>query len=448
MSEDEKIEKRVIHKLHRRLVPLLMLCYCIAYLDRVNVGFAALTMNKDLGFSSTVFGMGAGIFFFGYVLFEVPSNLMLVRFGTRITLARIMVLWGLIAAAMAFIPGETTFYIARFVLGAAEAGFFPGVLFYLSLWFPSAHRGRIVSLFMTAIPISVVIGSPISGLLLASDGVMGLHGWQWLFIIEGLPAAVLGLVVLRVLVDGPAEAPWLLPEERDWLVRRLAGEAAQHANLRQSNLLLVLLDRRVLIFACAYFGLITCTVGISFWLPQIIKELGLSNITTGLVSAVPSIGAIAGMLLLGRMSDRRQERRLHCSSGFLLGAIGLVAAAWTHSPVVQVAAFTLAAFGLQGGQPIFWTMPSAALSGSAAAASLAFINSIGSIAGFIGPTMIGIIRDVSGGFSIGIIAIAAFVLVAALLVFVVGRNLDDRAAEPDAAEGEPRAGPVVSHLHR
>jgi ACS family tartrate transporter-like MFS transporter len=238
-----------------------------------------------------------------------------------------------------------------------------------------------------------------------------------------------------------------LPEERDWLVRRLAGEAAQHANLRQSNILLVLLDRRVLIFACAYFGLISCTVGISFWLPQIIKELGLSNTTTVLVSAIPSTGAIVGMLLLGRMSDKRQERRLHCSAGFLLGAIGLVAAASTHSPVLQVAAFTLAAFGLQGGQPIFWTMPSAALSGSAAAAGLAFINSIGSIAGFVGPTMIGVIRDLSGGFSIGMIAIAAFAVVSALLVFVVGRNLDDRAANPDAA-GETRAGPIVSHLYR
>ncbi len=431
MTDAHSLERRVIAKLYRRVIPLLMICYAVAYLDRVNIGFAALTMNQDLGFTATVFGAGAGIFFFGYVLFEVPSNLLLASFGARRCIARIMIGWGLVAAGTAFVAGPTSFYIVRFVLGAAEAGFFPGVLFYLTLWFPNAYRGRIMGLFMTSIPLSVIFGAPISGLLLGLDGLAGLHGWQWLFIIEGLPAVVLGVVVVFFLVDEPVAARWLNETERSWLTNQLLSERAATEAVGQMSVGRVLVNPRVLILALVYFGLITCTVGISFWLPQIVKGMGLGNAATGFVTAIPSIAGMIGMLTIGRRSDRTGERRYHCAFGLAFGAAGLVASTMVSDPVSRIAAFSVAAYGLQGGQPVFWAIPSALLAGPAAAAGLALINSIGSLAGFSGPFLIGRIRDVTGSFSLGMMTLALFASMSAVIVVFMGAGT--RAARPSYA---------------
>lgn len=422
-TDVDPLEGRVVGKLHRRLIPFLMLCYCAAYIDRVNVGFAALTMNHDLGFTSTIFGVGAGIFFFGYFLFEIPSNLALARFGARRCIARIMIGWGIVAAGTAFVTGPNSFYAVRFVLGAAEAGFFPGLLFYLTLWFPSAYRGRIIGWFMTSIPISVMIGAPVSGLLLKLDGALGLHGWQWLYLIEGLPAIILGAIVPFVLVDAPGEARWLDQAERDWLTSRLQGEKRSVESVRRFSIGAALTSPRVLLLSLVYFGLITCTVGISFWLPQIVKGMGLSNVATGFVTAVPSVAGMVGMLTIGRRSDRVGERRFHCAFGFAVGAVGLVASTLVTDPVWRIAAFSLAAYGLQGGQPVFWAIPASLLTGPAAAAGLAFINSLGGLAGFSGPTLIGMIKDATGSYSMGMVMLAGFALMsAAVVVSAAGRR--------------------------
>lgn len=414
-------EARAVAKAFRRLVPFLMLCYCMAYVDRVNVGFAAITMNGDLGVSPAVFGAGAGIFFLGYFLFEVPSNLALARFGAQRSVSRIMVGWGIVAAGTAFAAGPVSFYVLRFILGAAEAGFFPGVLFFLTLWFPAAHRGRIVEWFMASIPLSAIIGGPVSGALLELDGFLGLHGWQWLFIIEGLPAAALGAAVFWFLTDRPEEAAWLTPGERTRLADRLRTEQAEIRTRRHGSVLAAVVQPRIPALSLAYFGLVCCTNGVGFWLPQIVKSTGLSNVATGFVSAVPAVAGMAGMLTLGRHSDRVGERRFHCGFGFALGALGLVGSALADDPVWRIAAFSLALFGLQGSQPIFWTIPAASLTGAAAAAGLALINSIGGLAGFFGPAVIGFIKQNTGSYGLGMAVLSCFGLVAALLVVLAGR---------------------------
>lgn len=432
MAEPDAIEVATMRKVSRRIVPFLMLCYGAAYVDRVNVGFAGLTMNKDLGFTATVFGTGAGLFFLGYVLCEVPSNLLLYRFGARRSLARILIVWGLLATCSAFISGTRSFYAIRFLLGAAEAGFFPGALFYLTLWFPKAYRGRIMSMFMTAVPISVMIGAPLSSLLLKLEGLLGIRGWQWLFVIEGLPAMVMGVAVLFLLADRPAEARWLSAEEKRWLGERLALEQAGTAAPHSASPWRALASGSTLGFALAYFGLVTCTVGISFWLPQIVKSLGLDNLQTGMVTAIPSVAALVGMIVIGRSSDRRAERKWHCAAGFAFGAIGLALTVPGGGPVWQILAFSLAAFGLQGSQPIFWTIPSAFASGAAAAASLALINSVGSLAGFWGPWIIGVVKDATGSFSGGMLVLSASGFLAAILVIVLASGARRSGSPTDA----------------
>jgi len=428
VKKDDDLEAIILRKLSRRLIPFLMICYCAAYVDRVNVGFAGLMMNKDLGFTATVFGTGAGLFFVGYVLFEVPSNLGLYRFGARKSLARIMLCWGCLATCSAFVSGIHTFYAVRFLLGVAEAGFFPGVLFYLTLWFPKAYRGRIVSMFMTSIPISVVIGAPLSGGILRLEGWLGLHGWQWLFLIEGLPSVVLGCCVLIFLSDKPADARWLSAREKLWLEQRLSEDQLAPETHRKSSWFAALASKSTIGFALAYFGLITCTVGISFWLPQIVKSMGIDNFRTSLITAIPSVAALIGMILIGRSSDRRGERKWHCTAGFILGALGLAATTLSGSPVWQILAFSVAAFGLQGSQPIFWTLPSAILTGPAAAASFALINAIGSLAGFWGPWIIGVMKDRSGSFGSGMLVLSTFGFIAAVLVFITASSATSRAA--------------------
>ena len=415
-----QMETQVTKAVFKRLVPFLMFCYFIAYVDRVNVGFAALTMNRDLGFTATVFGTGAGIFFLGYFLFEVPSNLAVARFGATRWITRIMLSWGVVAVAMALVSGVKSFYVMRFILGAAEAGFFPGILFYVTLWFPRAYRGRIIGWFMAAIPISTIIGAPVSGLILGLDGALGLRGWQWLYLLEGVPAILLAAAVPYVLTDTPDRAAWLQPAERTWLTDCLARERREREAVERFSIGQALLDKRVLSLCLVYFGAIACTFGLGFWLPQIIKGMGLTNLQTGFATAVPYLFGMLGMLTLGRRSDRVGERRFHCAFGLVVGAIGLIASTLVSDPVLTLIAFSVAAFGFLGSQPVFWTIPAALLTGAAAAGGLALINAVGGLAGFFGPFVVGAIKDATGSYSWGMIVIAGCALVAAVIVVALG----------------------------
>jgi ACS family tartrate transporter-like MFS transporter len=428
MSE---VEKRTIGKVMARLVPFLIVCYFVAYLDRVNVSFAKLTMDKDLGLSETMFGFGSGIFFIAYFIFEVPSNLALEKFGARRWIARIMVTWGVLSGAMAFIPtisaytglsGEYTFYAVRVLLGAAEAGFFPGIIFFLTLWFPALYRGRIIGMFMAAIPMSSVLGSPVSGYLLGMDGVAGLAGWQWLYIIEAIPALLLAVAVLTYLTDRPAEATWLAADERSWLVGTLANERAHRERSHDLSVLQALLNPRVLALAFVYFGAVACNYGVGFFLPTIVKGFGLSNATTGWVNAIPYVVGTIGMVWYSRRSDEKVERKGHCAVALLIAAVGLIAATLTEDPLLKMCAFSFSAFGVFAVLPVFWTLPTAFLSGASAAAGIAAINSIGNLSGFAGPFAMGWIKDNYGSFNPGLLLIAGFVLAAMVVVLVLGHD--------------------------
>jgi ACS family tartrate transporter-like MFS transporter len=415
----DALERRTMAKVSRRLIPFVIVCYFIAYLDRVNLSFAALEMNKDLGFSSTVYGLGAGMFFISYFLLETPSNLILVRMGARRWIARIMLTWGILSGAMAFVGGETSFYVTRCLLGAAEAGFFPGILFYLTLYFPAAYRGRMVSLYMVAIPSSAVIGAPLSSLLLYMDGILGFRGWQWIFIFEALPAIIMSVAVLLYLTDDPAEAQWLDDDERAWLVDRQATERRQREAIHTMSLGQVLLNPRVLTLGLAGFGIGYSGYGIFYFLPQIVKAFGLTNMQTGLVSAIPFAVGAAGMIWYGKRSDRLMERRSHCSIAFMIVAIGMVIVALTPDPFVRLVGLSIASFGAFSVLPVFWAMPTAFLSGSAAAAGVAYINSIANISGFVGPFIMGFIKDMTGSFNGGLLVIAGISLIAGIATLCI-----------------------------
>jgi ACS family tartrate transporter-like MFS transporter len=427
----QELENRVIRKVSMRLIPFLIVCYFIAYLDRVNVGFAAITMNKSLGLTATMFGLGSGIFFIAYFLFEVPSNLFLARFGARKWIARIMVSWGLLSGLMAFIPAiatatgfgnEHTFYGIRVLLGLAEAGFFPGIIFYLTLWFPSAYRGRIIGAFMAAIPLSSAIGSPISGQILGMDGVAGLEGWQWLFIIEAVPALLLAAVTFFYLTDRPADATWLAPDERAWLDARLTAERRQREAAHRISVGQAMLNPRVLALSLVYFGAVACNYGVGFWLPQIIKAFGFSNAVTGWITAIPYAAGALCMVWYGRRSDAKAERKGHAAVALLIAALGIAASTLTKDPLLTVLAFTIGSCGVFAVLPVFWTLPTAVLSGTAAAAGIAVINSIGNLSGFAGPYAMGWVKDMTGSFTGGLLLIAGFAVIAMLIVLALGHD--------------------------
>src|SRR5271170_5281516 len=338
-----EIETRTMSKVAWRLVPFLMLCYFIAYLNRVNVGFAGASMSKDLALSAGAFGGAAGIFFIAYFFFEVPSNLALDRFGARLWIARIMLTWGLIAGAQAFVVGEWSLNIVRLLLGAAEAGFFPGVIFFLTLWFPAAYRARIVSCFMAAIPLSSAIGSPVSAALLGLHGTRGLAGWQWLFIIEAVPSILLAFVAYFYLTDRPRDATWLSASERDWLQGRLDAEDARRAHVSPHNILASLYDHRVLALALVYFGNVACLYGVTFWLPSIVKGFGVSIAATGWISAIPYTAGFFGMVWWGLRSDKHGERTYHLAGALLLAAVGIGGSAFLDDPVAKMMALTVGA---------------------------------------------------------------------------------------------------------
>jgi D-galactonate transporter len=434
------IEDRTIARASARLVPFLILCFFVAYLDRVNVGFAALTMNRDLGLSAAAYGFGAGVFFLTYSLFEVPSNLLLERLGARRWIARIMLTWGILSGATAFIQGETSFYAVRMLLGIAEAGFFPGIIFYLTLWFPAVYRARIIGAFLAAVPLATVIGAPVSGLLLGFDGVMGLRGWQWLFLLEAVPALILSVVVFFYLTDRPADATWLAPEERAWLVSRLRQEQQKRESVRTYNVVQALCNPKVLALSLVYFGAVANNYGLSFFLPQIVKAFGGSNAQAGLVTAIPYVAGAIGAVWWGRHSDATRERRFHLVAALLLGSIGIAVSTAIDDPVLKIAVLCAAGFGIFGSLPVFWTLPTAFLGGAAAAGGIALINSIGNLAGFVAPFVVGSIKDATGGFTGGLLCVSAASLVAAMIVLVLDH---DRSLEhaPDAflPEADPEA---------
>jgi D-galactonate transporter len=413
-------EEATYRKVAWRLLPILFLCYVLAYLDRVNVGFAKLQMQKDLGFSDTVYGIGAGIFFIGYFLFEVPSNLLLERVGARIWIARIMVLWGLVSAGTLFVRSETAFYVLRFVLGLAEAGFFPGVILYLTYWFTRAHRARVVAGFMTAITLSGVVGGPVSGWILSRfSGTAGLAGWQWLYLLEGLPSVLVGLVVLFRLDDRPSRAKWLSGEERALLLRRIEDEEKLKRDQGRGHHRLTDAFRSpgLWLLALVYFCIVMGLYGISFWLPQVLSDTMTSNPwRIGLLTAVPWGAAAAAMLLVGHRSDRTGERRWHTSvPAFVAGAAFAVTAIPGLPPGLSFVAFTLATCGIMAAVSCFWSLPTAVLSGTAAAAGIAWINSLGNLAGYVSPFLVGQVRDRTGSMTAALLVLAASLIAAGAL---------------------------------
>ncbi|GAA5116437.1 MFS transporter [Pseudonocardia adelaidensis] len=418
-----------VRKAMWRLLPFLGFCYLLNYVDRTNVGFAALTMNGDLGLSAAAYGLGAGLFFIGYFFFEVPSNVIMHKVGARLWIARIMVTWGIIASATAFVQGEISFYIMRFLLGVAEAGFFPGIILYLTYWFPRVQRAKMVALFFLAVPVSSVVGGPISTLLIQhGDGAWGFEeGWRFMFFVEGLPSILVGIVVLLLLPDRPHKAKWLSGEERDALEKQITAEdeaqVPHTTGLREG-----LRDSRVVGLSFVYFGIVFGSYVLAFFLPQVVSDLQeqfgikFSIAQIGLITAIPYAVACVVMVINARHSDRTGERRLHVAVPAFVGAAGVAVALFMDSPYLVIAAMTLCAVGVNTAIPVFWQLPSTFLTGVGAAAGIALINSFGNIGGFAGPYLTGFLRDLTGNNKAGMFVVAAFMVMAGIVVLVVGRR--------------------------
>jgi D-galactonate transporter len=417
-ATEGELERSTIRAISMRMIPFLVMAYFFAYLDRVNLGFAALTMNADLKFSPTVFAWGAGIFFIGYFIFEVPSNLALERFGASRWIARIMVTWGIISTLMATISGEWSFYILRFLLGVAEAGFFPGIILYLTYWYPAECRGRFLAAFVVAVPMSTVIGAPVSGLLLGLDGAMGLKGWQWLFVIEGIPSVLLGIVTWFYLTDRPEKAEWLNADQKAWLASKLQAENAAKQAARHLSLGQALSSGKVIALSLIYFGYVGAVYGMQFWLPQIVKAFGLTNAQTGFVTAIPYLFGTIAMIFWARHSDATRERVAHVGGPLLLTALALGVSSYITDPTTTMIVLTVAAIGMFCTFAVFWTLPTAWLSGTAAAGAIALINSIGNLAGFGGPYLIGWVKETTGNTSTGLLVLSLLPLAAGLLAFL------------------------------
>ncbi|MFD4724081.1 MFS transporter [Streptomyces seoulensis] len=420
-------ENAVFRKVVRRIVPFLVLAYVVSYLDRVNVGFAKLQMSTDLGFSEASYGLGAGLFFIGYFLFEVPSNLLLQRVGARTWIARIMISWGVVSAAFVFVTDETTFYVLRFLLGAAEAGFYPGVILYCTYWFPSHRRARVIAMFMSAIPVAGIFGNPLSGWILDTfHGAGGWQGWQWMFALEALPALAVGVATLFYLDNGVREAKWLSDEEKDVVERALAEDAAHrtvHGKVWDG-----FRDPKVWLMSLIYFCFIMGQYALTFWMPTFVESTGIKgNLTIGALSSVPFLAALVAMNLFGRSADRRRERRWHLVVPSLMGAVGFtLAASWSGSTALSLIALSFAAAGVLTCAPLFWSLPTAFLGGTAAAAGLALINSVGNLAGFASPYMIGALKDSTGSASIPMYVLAFSLVVGAAAVLTTKKDVVNR----------------------
>ncbi len=415
-------------KVFWRIMPFLMLCYVVAYLDRVNVGFAKLQMSQDLAFSETVFGLGAGIFFVGYFLFELPSNMLMHRIGAKIWIARIMITWGLLSAAFAFVKTPTQFYVLRFLLGLAEAGFYPGVILYLTYWFPSHRRAKIIAVFMSAIPVSGIFGNPLSGWIMSQfQGSSGFHGWQWMFMIEAVPAVLVGVATLFYLDNGIAQARWLTSREKQMLTDEIDAQPHLQSKERHS-LRMVFSDPRMWWMSLIYFAFVTGQYGLTFWMPTLVKSTGIQDpLMIGLLSAIPFAVAIVVMNLFGHSADRRRERRWHLIIPAAMGAVGFsVAAMFQHNTAVSIVFLSLAAGGVLTCAPLFWSLPTAFMAGSAAAAGIAIINSVGNLAGFASPYMIGYLRDATHSTSAGMYMLAVMLVIGAVATWLVPAKLVNR----------------------
>ena len=419
MSE---IERTTIRKVAKRLLPFIFLLYIVCLIDRVNLSFAALTMNRDVGLNAYVYGLGASIFFIGYFIFEVPSNLLLDRVGARLWITRIMISWGLASAAMALVSGEISFLTVRFLLGFFEAGFFPGMILYLTFWFPAAYRARVIAAFMLAIPVTGVIGGPLATSMLELNGRLGLAGWQWMFMLEGIPAVLIGFVVLGFMTDRPSRANWLQPQEKQWLEATLQQERDEvEATHSQLSLGRALIDPRVLALSLVYFGIGTATYGVVYFLPQIIKGWGLSNLQTGFVSSVPDIIGTIGMLVWGHFSDRSADRRSSVAAALIVCTAGLVGLGLFGGSAWSLIAMAMVSVGINASRPLFWALPSLFLSRTAAAGAIALINALGNLGGIAGPTMLGWVKTATGSFSDGLYFLGVCTFIAAIVVLFAVR---------------------------
>ncbi len=414
-------------KVFWRIVPFIMLCYVVAYLDRVNVGFAKLQMSQDLGFSETVFGLGAGLFFIGYFFFEVPSNAFLHRVGARVWISRIMITWGIISGCFMFVETPTQFYIARFLLGAAEAGFYPGIILYLTYWYPAHRRARIVALFMSAIPIAGIFGNPLSGWIMDTfAGVKGMAGWQWMFVIEAIPAVIVGIMVLFVLRNGIRDAKWLTENEMQLLEAEVAAD--QKHTVSNHSFGALLKSGRVWAMCGIYFCIVMGQYALTFWMPTFIKSSGITgNLQIGLISAIPFLVAVVVMNIIGRSSDKHRERRWHLIVPAVAAAISFaIVASFAGNTVVSVIALSVAAAGVLTCSPLFWSLPTAFLSGAAAAVGIAMINSVGNLAGFVSPYVIGYLKDLTQSTASGMYMLAGVLLIGALLIWLTPAKLVNR----------------------
>jgi MFS transporter, ACS family, tartrate transporter len=428
------LEARVVRKITWRILPFVMLLYFVSFLDRVNVGFAAFTMNKAIGLTPAMFGLGGGIFFLGYFLFEVPSNLILYRVGARLWIARVMVTWGIVSVASAFVTGPHSFYILRFLLGLAEAGFFPGIILYLSIWFPARHRAAAAAAFMAAAPLSTAIGSPISGALMELPAFAGLSNWQWLFIFEAVPAILLGLVVLKVMTDKPEQAHWLQADERAWLVATLHAEQANSSSQpgHTAGVWRALRDPRVLALSLIYLGTSAGLYALGLWSPLILRQFGFSPLAVGWINAVPSAVAIVGMVAWARHSDRTLERTWHVILPCVAACLGFVWGGSARTVVGVMLALVLMNVGVNAAKAPLWAMPTMFLSGASAAAGIALINSIGNLGGFIGPFVIGWLKEKWGSYAGGLYVVAATLALSAVVTLVLSRWPGQRLAVPEA----------------
>ncbi len=422
----DAFEEATYRKVAWRLIPLLLICYIVAYLDRVNVGFAKLQMLEQLAFSETVYGLGAGIFFIGYFFFEVPSNIILHKVGARMWIGRIMITWGFLSAAMMFVTSPTMFYVMRFLLGVAEAGFFPGIILYLTYWYPSHRRGRMTATFMTGIAGAGVIGGPLSGAIMKfADGAMGWSGWQWMFLLEGLPSVLLGVIVIVMLQDRIADAKWLTAEERDLLIRNIAADG-EHKE--EESVFKVMSSGRVWLCAAIYFSYVMGLYGVSFFLPTIIKAMGYKDpLDIGMISVIPYGVSVVVMLAVAKSADRTRERRWHVAIPGLLGAVGLtLSVVLAKDAVLAIAALTLGLSGIMATLPLFWSLPTAFLAGTGAAAGIALINSLGNLSGFVSPYAVGLLKDATGSTDAGVYMLACGMVIGALLTLSVPKHLVNR----------------------
>ena len=423
----------IMSKVMRRIIPFVFICYVVSYIDRVNVGFAALTMNRDLGLTPAQFGVGAGLFFVGYFLFEIPSNLIMQRVGARFWIARIMISWGLISMATAFVVGPFSFAAARFLLGLAEAGFTPGIYLYFTHWFPGKWRARATAAFLVGIPTANVVGSPISGALISLGGMAGLKSWQWLLLLEAFPAVLLGVACLFVLSDSPEKAKWLDPREKAWLTNALAAERKDMASRHGSSLRDAFTNWRLFTLAFINFCGIVGSVGIGLWLPQIIKELGLSSTAIGFVAAIPYVVGAVAMTVWARLASNSDNRIPYVVGALVMAAVALAASTQLDSAVFKMTALVIAVSSILAFQATFWAIPSGFLTGTAAAGGLALIVSIGNLGGFAGPSLIGLIKDMTNGFTYPLLAVSAILFVGALTMLGLGDPARARSVASAAA---------------